>query len=292
MSPKRRASLKPADSNFDGEYAIVLNEIATTLESVHRQVARAINTLMTATYWRIGKRIFEFEQGGTDRAEYGAALVKRLAADLSKRFGRGFALRNLNYMRQFYRLWPVSETSTLPVESELVDASPEFPLPWSHYVRLVSIASADARKFYETEAIRGGWSLRQLDRQINSQFYERTLLSRNKAAMLRRGSQPTLDDFVTPEEEIKDPFVLEFLDLRDEYSENDLEEALVENLQEFLLELGITLRSSLASESSESETSGFESISSFSIADCGVSWSSISKLENLLTLMRDRCTCI
>jgi predicted nuclease of restriction endonuclease-like (RecB) superfamily len=110
-----------------------------------------------------------------------------------------------------------------------------FPLPWSHYVRLLSIEKDDARRFYEHEALRGGWTVRQLDRQIGSQFYERTLLSRNKAAMLRKGSQPQPGDLLTAEEEIKDPLVLEFLDLKDEYSEHDLEEALIHKLEDFLL---------------------------------------------------------
>jgi predicted nuclease of restriction endonuclease-like (RecB) superfamily len=113
-----------------------------------------------------------------------------------------------------------------------------FPLPWSHYVRLLAVKKDDARRFYEQEALRGGWSIRQLDRQIGSQFYERTLLSRNKAAMLRKGSAPQPGDLLTPEEEIKDPLVLEFLDLKDEYSEHDLEDALIPKLEDFLLELG------------------------------------------------------
>jgi predicted nuclease of restriction endonuclease-like (RecB) superfamily len=105
-------------------------------------------------------------------------------------------------------------------------------------VRLLAVKSAEARSFYETEALRGGWSVRQLDRQVGSQFYERTALSRNKAAMLEQGSEAAPDDLITPEEAIKDPFVLEFLDLKDEYSETDLEEALIQRLTDFLLELG------------------------------------------------------
>ncbi|MBI4917268.1 MAG: DUF1016 domain-containing protein [Acidobacteria bacterium] len=112
-----------------------------------------------------------------------------------------------------------------------------FPLPWSHYVRLLAVRNPSAREFYETEALRGGWTVRQLDRQIGSQFYERTALSRNKAAMLRDGEQRRPEDAVTPEQEIKDPFVLEFLDLKDEYSESDLEAALITRLESFLLEL-------------------------------------------------------
>ena len=127
---------------------------------------------------------------------------------------------------------------TPSAQSSINNLSELFPLPWSHYVRLLTVKNEDARKFYETEALRNGWSVRQLDRQISSQFYERTLLSKNKAAMLTKGSKPNAEDLVTPEEEIKDPFILEFLGLKDEYSESDLEEALILHLEKFLLELG------------------------------------------------------
>jgi predicted nuclease of restriction endonuclease-like (RecB) superfamily len=113
-----------------------------------------------------------------------------------------------------------------------------FPLPWSAYVRLLSVKNGNARRFYETEALRDGWSVRQLDRQINSQFYERIALSKDKAAMLQKGGKALPKDHVRPEEEIKDPYVLEFLGLKDEYSETDLEEALIRHLETFLLELG------------------------------------------------------
>lgn len=115
---------------------------------------------------------------------------------------------------------------------------PVFPLPWSHYVRLLGVANPEARHFYEAEALRGGWTVRQLDRQIGSQFYERTALSQNKATMLRKGQVARPDDLVSPEEEIKQPYVLEFLNLKDEYSETDLEAALIAKLETFLLELG------------------------------------------------------
>lgn len=121
---------------------------------------------------------------------------------------------------------------------DLKDLARAFPLPWSEYVRLLTVKDLEARAFYETEALRGGWSVRQLDRQISSRFYERTLLSRNKAAMLRKGSVPQPVDALTPEEEIKDPLVLEFLGLKDEYSESELEDALIQHLETFLLELG------------------------------------------------------
>ena len=124
------------------------------------------------------------------------------------------------------------------IEIRLVELLAAFPLPWSAYVRLLSVKNIRARGFYAAEALRGGWSVRQLDRQVNSQFYERTALSKNKAAMLTKGRMPRNEDRVLPEEEIKDPFVLEFLDLKDEYSESDLEEALIRHLETFLLELG------------------------------------------------------
>jgi predicted nuclease of restriction endonuclease-like (RecB) superfamily len=116
--------------------------------------------------------------------------------------------------------------------------SQAFPLSWSHYVRLLSVESPDGRKFYETEALRGGWSVRQLDRQVSTLFYERTALSKNKARLLTVGARPRPEDAVSVEEEIKSPYVLEFLNLRDDYAETDLEDALVRHLEAFLLELG------------------------------------------------------
>lgn len=224
-----------------GSYRTVLDEITELLQSARRTSARAVNTIMTTVYWDIGRRIVEYEQQGRSRAGYGEKLLERLSADLGKRFGRGFGLINLRQMRRFYLEWPqpqirqtVSDESQHPAQA----GSAPFPLPWSHYVKLLALKEPEARAFYEAETLRGGWSVRQLDRQINSQFYERTALSRNKAAMLKKGKRRLPKDAVTPEEEIKDPFVLEFLGLKDEYSESDLEEALIRQLEDFLLELG------------------------------------------------------
>ena len=116
--------------------------------------------------------------------------------------------------------------------------APHFPLPWSAYVRLLSVSNESAREFYEAEALAGGWTVRQFNRQVDSQFYERTALSRDKEAMLLRGRQQDPGDIISPEAEFKDPYLLEFLGLKDEYSESDLEEALVRHLEDFLLELG------------------------------------------------------
>lgn len=205
---------------------------------------------MTATYWEIGRYIVEFEQQGSDRAEYGQMLVRHLANDLTSRFGRGFSKRNLEQMRFFYREYPRSQIAqTVSAQfdapfgisnsehlSRLTALAGTFPLPWSAYVRLMSVNNLNARSFYEKETLRCGWSVRQLDRQVSSQFYERTLLSHNKSAMLQQAALPAVD--MTPEQAIRDPFVLEFLDLKDEYSESDLEEALINHLMDFMLELG------------------------------------------------------
>ncbi len=276
-----RRTLSPiVPAGVDG-YDAILAEVSGLLESARRASTRAVNAVMTATYWLIGQRIVEHEQGGAGRAEYGAELLKRLSCDLTRRFGRGFSVDNLERMRQFYEAYGAEAISATPSRKSLdwnsetlsrdsarheaatsqtepdrtsaavvrnaqtVSAqsmvellAARFPLPWSAYIRLLSVENPHARQFYEAEAVRGGWSVRQLDRQIDSQFYERTALSRNKAAMLRKGQKRLPEDAVTPEEEIKDPYVLEFLDLRDEYSESDLEDALIRHMEAFLLELG------------------------------------------------------
>lgn len=220
-------------------YETILSEVAGLLDSARRASVRTTNAIMTATYWEIGRRIVEFEQRGSKKAKYGETLIAQLSLDLTGRFGRGFGPVNLSQMRKFYLFWtPVRIFQTVSEKFTLKDIASRFPLPWSHYVLLLSVKSPEARAFYEAEALRGGWSVRQLDRQTSTQFYERTALSRNKAAMLRKGTKALPGDAVTPEEEIKDPFVLEFLGLKDEYSENDLEKALIHQLENFLLELG------------------------------------------------------
>lgn len=233
----------------DDDYRVIRDPIVALLGTTRHTVARTINALMSATYWEIGRQIVEFEQSGQHRAAYGTALLKRLAVDLSHQFGRGYSWRNLTQMRAFYLAWPKPKILQTPSAISSADsnaAQPQqdidlarlasaFPLPWSAYVRLLSVQNESARTFYETEALRGGWSVRQLDRQIGSQFYERTALSHNKATMLRDAEET---ESPLPEQAIKDPFVLEFLNLKDEYSESDLEEALIQHLTDFLLELG------------------------------------------------------
>ena len=230
----------------EAPYRAVFRDVSKIIDTARSSAARSVNAAMTTAYWLIGLRIVEFEQSGQDRAEYGTALIERLAADLTQRFGRGFSRQNIQNMRQFYLSYPPEQIrQTVSGESEATpydmlseELLTAFPLPWSAYVRLLSVKNVHARRFYETEALRGGWSIRQLGRQINSQFYERTALSKNKAAMLTSAQRQHPEDLVLPSEAIKDPFILEFLDLKDEYSEGDLEEALIRHLETFLLELG------------------------------------------------------
>ncbi|HEV2396002.1 MAG TPA: PDDEXK nuclease domain-containing protein [Candidatus Sulfotelmatobacter sp.] len=234
-------------------YDNIRTGIVELLKAARSATARNVNSIMTATYWEIGRRIVTLEQGGEHRAEYGEQIVEQLARDLTRQFGRGFGETNLKQMRTFYRAWPDSQIrQTLSDESATPNSinalggnsstisvlATRFALPWSAYVRLLSVKNSEARNFYEAEALRAGWSVRQLDRQIGSQFYERIALSKSKAAMLEKAQTPESSDAITPEEAIKDPFVLEFLDLKDEYSESDLEEALIRHLTDFLLELG------------------------------------------------------
>ena len=228
--------------------------IVELLKTARSAAARNVNSLMTATYWEIGRRIVQSEQAGEKRAEYGELLIKRLAKDLSASFGRGFGPRNLAQMRSFYLAWPhdkilqtLSAKSSTPISfNEIQGQSSTVQDSCQPASRCLGPPTCDC---YQSRTRRlglsmrprrcgSGWSVRQLDRQIGSQFYERIALSQNKAAMLEKAENSEPSDLVTPEEAIKDPFVLEFLDLKDEYSESDLEEALIQHLTDFLLELG------------------------------------------------------
>lgn len=246
MKRKKTAARRPRP-----DYDAVLADVIRLVQDGRRVAARSVNSVMTAVYWEIGRRIIEHEQGGAERAGYGEALLARLSEDLTSYFGRGFSVDRLETARLFYLAYSVPSISATAsrrsrarnsaTPSRILARPPadRFVLSWSHYVLLVRRArSSMAKEFYEAEAIRGGWTVRQLERQIDSQFYERTALSRRKAAMLKKGALAKPEDATTPEEEIKDPFILEFLGLKDEYSESDLEGALIAKLETFLLELG------------------------------------------------------
>lgn len=272
---KKKASPPPAATLAPKSYDGLFVGIRELLDASRHATARVVNSLMTATYWDIGRRIVEHEQGGKKRAGYGDELLKRLAEDLTAQFGRGFSRPNLQRFRELFLCnppdkicstvssklastpsrqltrgsdilqTPSAKSQILPTLSEesqpsltLAQIAKAFPLPWSHYVLLLKARSPEAREFYHTEALRGGWSVRQLDRQMNSLFYERMALSKNKAAMLKTGAKAKPGEELTATEALRDPLVLEFLDLKDEYSETELEAALIQHLETFLLELG------------------------------------------------------
>lgn len=246
-------------NNLGSGYHALVDAISDVLQAGRRQAAWSLNSIMSAAYWEIGRRIVTFEQQGKQKAEYGERIIESLSQDLQARFGRGFGRSTLFQIRAFYLLY-AQKVQTLspqfpkPLESKEIQIvqtlsgqfKPEyfqllrqaFPLSWSHYLRFLAIKEDAQREFYETETLRNGWSVRQLDRQIATRFYERTALSKNKAAMLQKGALQQPSDILTPEEAIKDPYILEFLGLKDEYSESDLEDALIHRLEDFLMELG------------------------------------------------------
>ena len=200
-------------------------EIKHLIEEARKQVVRSVNSAMVFSYWEIGKRIVEEEQKGEDRAEYGTYLLKNLSEELTHEFGKGYNERCLRRMRQFYLLFPIR--STLRTE-----------LSWSHYRLLFNIEKEEVRNYYLTESIESGWSVRQLERQIHTFYYERILASQNKEVVKQEA--PNNNDTPTAGQLLKNPYVLEFLDLKEnkDYLEVDLETSLLNKLQDFLLELG------------------------------------------------------
>ena len=200
------------------------NEIKNILNIARNKVYKTANFVMVEAYWNIGKSIIE-EQGGNEKAEYGAGLIKELSKQMTQDFGKGFTVTNLKYMRQFYLMFPNSHA----LRDEL---------SWTHYRLLIKVENDNARDFYMQEAAKSQWSTRQLERQINSFFYERLLSSKNKKQVA--DEIQTLEPAKKPEDIIRDPYVLEFLGLssNDDFYESDLEQALITHLQKFLLELG------------------------------------------------------
>jgi predicted nuclease of restriction endonuclease-like (RecB) superfamily len=236
---------------YDGIRQLVL--------SARQAVARGVNLLQVHTNYEIGRRIVEQEQGGADRAQYGKEVVKELAKHLTSDFGSGFSKSNLEYMRRFYLAYPgrniqIAQTlsgrfpglekgspsaiaQTASGQSDLLAAELPFTLSWSHYVFLLGLKDEE-RRFYEIEAAQQDWTLRELKRQFNSGLYERLALSRDKKAIRDLAHQG--QEVSKPQDVLKEPYVLEFLGLEDRatYSESDLEAAIVEHVQHFLLELG------------------------------------------------------
>jgi predicted nuclease of restriction endonuclease-like (RecB) superfamily len=202
-------------------------KIKNILQSARDNAYRHINFVMVEAYWNIGKQIVEDEQRGKDRAEYGSYLIKELSSRLTKDFGKGFTQQNLRNMRQFYNCFPIR--STLCSE-----------LSWSHYRLIMRVDNPQARLWYSEESVKANWSVRALERQIGTLYFERIISSKEKQPVIVEATNNTKDLLLTPKDIIKDPYVLEFLDLKQNnaFYESDLESALIEKIQEFLLELG------------------------------------------------------
>jgi predicted nuclease of restriction endonuclease-like (RecB) superfamily len=203
----------------------IISDIKQIIEQSKETAIRSVDFVRVQMYWQIGKRIFEEEQQGKERADYGKYLIKMISAELQPEFGSGFSKRQMERMRQFYRTFPIA--SALRTQ-----------LNWTQYKLLISIESEDKREFYIAESVKNNWTSRQLERQINSQLFERLLMSNDVESVLaiaRNEKQPS-----EAKDIIKDPMVLEFLGLKPEsdYYEKDLESLIITHLQEFLLELG------------------------------------------------------
>lgn len=209
-------------------YLFLFEKITNLLEKGRKKVYTQINSVLTYTYWQIGREIVEFEQGGKKRAEYGEEVIKRLSKDLTKHLGKGFSYRNLQQIKKFYLLF--SKKQTVSAES--------FGLSWSHYVRLLSIDNCEERSFYEIESKKNNWSVRELSRQFDTSLYERLALSKDKKGIKELAQKGQI--VTKTEDALKEPYVLEFLGFGEsyKYSESDLETAIIDNLQNFLLELG------------------------------------------------------
>lgn len=203
----------------------LIHEIKSLIAKAKEGAIRSVDHHRTVMYWHIGERIFNEEQQGKDRADYGNYLIKYLSEQLQPEYGSGFSYRQLHRYRQFYRMFPI--VSTLRTQ-----------LSWSHYKLLLSIDNEDKREYYIAETVKNNWSVRQMERQINSQLFERLLLSNDKESILAVARNEVIP--TNPNEIIKDPLVLEFLGLKREsaYYEKDFEQAIITNLQDFLLELG------------------------------------------------------
>ncbi len=237
----------------------LFNRISSLIENARDRVKTAIDTAMVYTYYAVGQYIVEDEQQGADRAQYGKAILKKLSERLTQKHGKGWSVETLTLCRKFYNTYSNSVNTVYEIEDGLphIDSVtpttktanisqtvgnktslPSFSLSWSHYLVLMRIDNPAARSFYEIEARRENWSVRQLQRQYNSSLYERLALSRNKEEVLRLSREgQTIEK---PDDIIKNPLTLEFLGLQPEavYSESKLENAIINKLQQFLLELG------------------------------------------------------
>ena len=216
--------LMPTNQNISH----VVHEIGDLLTAARSNVARQVNNELLSTYWNIGRIIAEYEQTVPERADYGKQTLKELSKALTNEFGKGFSVSNIQFMRRFYQTYQIQQTASVK-------------LSWSHYCEPLSISDPDKRSFYEKEAVNANWSVRELKRQIDSCLFERLLLSRRDAnkeqvlALAEKGAE-----IAEPADLIRDPYVFEFLGIPEDKPmlESDLERALVQQIEKFLLELG------------------------------------------------------
>ena len=209
----------------NSEYQNLLQHVGETLENGRAKVVAAVNTAAVSTYWEIGRDIVEYEQGGNSKAEYGSELLKKLSRDLTDLYGSGFSMSNVAKMRKLYLTYPILQTASAK-------------LSWSHYVELLKIDDPLERSFYEKEAESEHWGVRELKRQMKSMLFHRLALSTNREEVLRLAKEGEIIE--RPEDILREPYVFEFTGLPQlpVYTEGDLEEALVNNLSLFFLELG------------------------------------------------------
>ena len=206
----------------------VVSEIRSVIDAARDNVARQVNTELLSTYWNIGRIICDYEQTLPERADYGKQTLRVLSKELTKELGKGFSVSNIQIMRRFYQTYQIQQTVSVK-------------LSWSHYCELLSITDPDKRSFYEKEAVNSGWSVREMKRQIATSLYERLLLSKgemNKETVLALAQKGV--ELTSPSDIIRDPYVFEFLGIPEDkpVMESDLEKALVQQIEKFLLELG------------------------------------------------------
>ncbi len=228
------------DTNF-------IREIKELVNSAKQRVVTSINIAMVYTYYEIGRRIVEKEQKGSNKANYGEELLTQLSSELTKEFGKGYSLTNLKLIRKFYLVYSSQKSQTVFDQSKIIDNFKNYPitsdghrffLNWTSYMLLIKIKDPDERSFYEIECYNSNWSFRELNRQIDSCLYERLSLSRDKQGVLDLSKRGHVIE--KPIDVLKEPFVLEFLNLdeKESYSENDLETEILNKIQYFMLELG------------------------------------------------------
>ena len=229
MSENNNALTLPIRLGSQSDDTEFFKQVADLLVSARKYAKRQLDSTIVTTYFEVGRMIVEREQQGEKRAKYGAKLIKGLSEYLTECYGKGFSVVNLKSIRKFYQVYSPQKGQTL---------SAQFGLSWSQYQILMRIENEAARRFYEIESVSQQWSVRQLERQVGSSLYERLALSRDKDKVMELANAGQFVE--NPRDIFKTPYVLEFtgLEARAEYSETELEQALIDNLQKFLLELG------------------------------------------------------